>query len=412
MRASEPQSQRFPAFVGPGPNRFDERLGVLAHPARDQLAAQPASALFEQGVARPADAIEAERLHDRAELKAAAGGAQLGAALFVQGLAENGGEIAIQKVPDARNGRGVVARIDLPLGFGQRHQHAALVRRPGLGDPFPLDRRRRRLVMRGKNRIGMAVILQLDQRRIGIPQGGHQVRFTPHPRDVEHPNNVGVRMALLVEQFANQVRRIEEHAAAGVSRKRSHDVDARPGGAQPQVARRRGVVGGILRTAHAQLPFDPLGDRAVVIDEGEPAQGAQAGVGLIARDTVQQLRVEPGVRRQLAVAPLQVMAGALQLCQDRFLHPQCGALVAADRLVQGFRVGVDGEETEVRQRFGHADLGGEPLPQMRDRFDPQPTQADDERRLDDAGQLVRGGAFRPRLAILHRRRACRAAHLL
>ena len=318
-----------------------ERLAVLAHPALEQPLAQPAAGLLQQGVPRPGQVVQAERLVEQAarlpRRRRQAGPAQVGR------LAQRRTEVAVEVLPGQVDQLAVGRLVGL---VRQRQQEAAAERRVGV-----LDRRLALVVAGREYRCRRGVMTQFGEGGVGVAQRQHAGPAAVHGRQQQQADHVGLGVAHLPQHGPQRVGQVEEDAAAGAAGQVGDDVDARPVGAHAEARLAGGGLQGGRVEAGVQLHLQAADDGAVVVAEGQPAQGAHAGGHLRARDAVEHLRVEPAVEAGPAVARLEVVAGPVERGQQHVAAGQGRPRPAGRGRPHHLGVGVEQQQAQVRRRW-------------------------------------------------------------
>jgi len=216
-------------------------------------------------------------------------------------------------------------------------------------------------------------------------------------RHHEQPDHVRVVVAHALQPAARGVREVEEHAAAGAPGQPADDVHAGPVRARAHTGPLRGALQRVARERGFEFGLHFRHQRAVVVQEREPAEQPHAHRGGRARQLVQELRVEPALDEAAPVEPrLQVVRRAVQPRGEDFVGVERGepvAHAAAARGVERVRVGVDVERAHRGRERARAVPLGEVEPQPLEHLQAGPAEADHQRRLQRAvaGPLGRRG---------------------
>ena len=117
-------------------------------------------------------------------------------------------------------------------------------------------------------------VVELGERGIRVAERRVPRRGPVRRGHEEEPDHLRPEVADLPQLVADEVREVEEHAAAGSAGKTGDDVGARAVRSQTQAGRLVGLGQGVVGQEGLDLLADPLGDQAVVVEEGQPAERA------------------------------------------------------------------------------------------------------------------------------------------
>src|SRR5262249_58173918 len=101
------------------------------------------------------------------------------------------------------------------------------------------------------------------------------------------------------------------------------------------------------------------------------------GMVPLPRNAIQNLRVEPGFVRHLALARLEVLAGTTEPCQQNLSGKQRLGVSPRCRL-DGLGIGIDVEQANIRQVVGMAKLIVKLRAKLLEDHQSASTQADDQ----------------------------------